>query len=337
MLWLVLVFGTVFAAASKVTESIGLWEHVDSGSGARWIYAEPPESFQPGNLQLMFGAIREPKEQRSKRPTVSHKGFGDENIPKTFDARKQWPHCPTIGEIRDQSSCGSCWAFGAVEAMSDRLCIHSNGTFTKSLSSVDLVSCCEYCGFGCQGGFPPTAWDFWQTEGIVTGGSKEDPRGCRSYPFPRCSHHGSKKYPPCPHRTYNTPKCVRKCDTPDIDYATDKTRCNITYNVQPNQKAIMKEIMINGPVEAAFHVYEDFLGYKSGVYFHSGGNFLGGHAIRILGWGEENGVPYWLIANSWNEGWGDDGYFKMLRGKNECGIEDEVTAGLPELSSIPLK
>nr|1SP4_A Chain A, Cathepsin B [Bos taurus] len=48
-------------------------------------------------------------------------------LPESFDAREQWPNCPTIKEIRDQGSCGSCWAFGAVEAISDRICIHSNG------------------------------------------------------------------------------------------------------------------------------------------------------------------------------------------------------------------
>ena len=78
-------------------------------------------------------------------------------------------------------------------------------------------------------------------------------------------------------------------------------------------------------------VYEDFLLYKSGVYQHTTGNFLGGHAIRIFGYGTENGVKFWLVANSWNENWGDKGTFKILRGTNHCGIEGSLVAGLPKL------
>ncbi|MDN4175924.1 C1 family peptidase, partial [Nocardioides sp. SOB77] len=65
------------------------------------------------------------------------------------------------------------------------------------------------------------------------------------------------------------------------------------------------EIYKNGPVEAAFTVYEDFLSYKSGVYQATSSQALGGHAIKILGWGVENNTPYWLVANSWNTDWGD--------------------------------
>jgi cathepsin B len=68
-----------------------------------------------------------------------------------------------------------------------------------------------------------------------------------------------------------------------------------------------------------------------GVYQHVTGSELGGHAIRILGWGVENGTPYWLIANSWNSDWGDNGYFRILQGRNECGIEASITAGLPRV------
>jgi len=70
-----------------------------------------------------------------------------------------------------------------------------------------------------------------------------------------------------------------------------------------------------------------------GVYQHESGGELGGHAIRILGWGEENGTPYWLVANSWNYDWGDKGYFKILAGSDECGIESGVVGGLPRLPS----
>merc|ERR1712032_311598 len=57
------------------------------------------------------------------KPTL----LGGEGVPENFDPREKWPECPTIREIRDQGGCGSCWAFGAVTAMSDRICIHSKG------------------------------------------------------------------------------------------------------------------------------------------------------------------------------------------------------------------
>lgn len=96
----------------------------------------------------------------------------------------------------------------------------------------------------------------------------------------------------------------------------------------------MKDIMEHGPVEGAFTVYEDFPTYKSGVYAHHTGTALGGHAIRVLGWGEENGEKYWLCGNSWNSDWGDNGFFKIKRGTNECGIEGEMVGGVPQESEI---
>jgi hypothetical protein len=62
-------------------------------------------------------------------------------------------------------------AFGAVEAMSDRWCIHSGGKEHFRFSAEDLVSCCHMCGFGCNGGFPGAAWAYWVHSGIVSGGS----------------------------------------------------------------------------------------------------------------------------------------------------------------------
>ena len=53
------------------------------------------------------------------------------------------------------------------------------------------------------------------------------------------------------------------------------------------------------------------MSYKSGVYTHKTGYLEGGHAVKLLGWGTENGLDYWLCANSWNTNWGESGYFKM--------------------------
>lgn len=58
---------------------------------------------------------------------------------------------------------------------------------------------------------------------------------------------------------------------------------------------------------------------------------MGGHAVKIVGWGTENGVDYWLVANSWSTKWGEDGYFKIIRGTNDCGFEQSVFAGTPVL------
>ena len=58
-------------------------------------------------------------------------------------------------------------------------------------------------------------------------------------------------------------------------------------------------------------IYTDFFNYKSGVYKHTTGSYAGGHAIKVLGWGVDNGNSYWLCANSWGPTWGESGYFRI--------------------------
>ncbi|KAL7872282.1 hypothetical protein SRHO_G00072650 [Serrasalmus rhombeus] len=229
------------------------------------------------------------------------------NLPDSFDSRDQWPNCRTISQIRDQGSCGSCWAFGAVEAISDRICIYSGGKVSVEISAEDLLSCCDECGMGCFGGFPDAAWEFWTKTGLVTGGLHGSNVGCRPYTIPPCEHHVNGTRPPCSGEQ-KTPDCVKQCiDGYTPSYPKDLFFGQRSYNIPSEPKQIMAEIYKNGPVEAAFTVYEDFLLYKTGVYQHVTGEMLGGHAIKILGWGEENGTPYWLAANSWNTDWGDKG------------------------------
>lgn len=89
------------------------------------------------------------------------------------------------------------------------------------------------------------------------------------------------------------------------DWSADKKFGYSGYRVGVGQnvRAIQKELYKRGSIQATFYIYSDFLSYKTGVYQHVAGEMLGGHAVKLIGWGEENGVPYWLIANSWNTDW----------------------------------
>ena len=94
---------------------------------------------------------------------------------------------------------------------------------------------------------------------------------------------------------------------------------------QPEQQ-IMQALYQEGPLAVAFTVYSDFENYASGVYKHTTGKSLGGHAVKMLGWGTDAGTDYWLIANSWNPYWGEEGYFRIAAGKGDCGIAASAVA-----------
>lgn len=257
------------------------------------------------------------------------------DLPTSFDARIQWGSmCPSTREVRDQSACGSCWAHGAVEAMTDRICIQSNGQKQVHLSAEDMNSCCDSCGMGCDGGDPGSAWNYWATTGVVDGGNwTATPDGsCAQYSLPPCEHHIPKgHYAPCPANEYPTPNCPTTCANGN-SFSGSKNVGASAYSISSDPNAIATEIMTNGPVEVAFTVYEDFLTYKSGVYQYQSGQELGGHAVKMLGWGvwTDGVTPYWIVANSWNSDWGNGGYFLILRGQDECGIEDDVVAGMAQ-------
>ncbi len=170
---------------------------------------------------------------------------------------------------------------------------------------------------GCQGGYPEAAWQHWKQAGLVTGGNYGSNEGCEPYSLPNCDHHVSGKYQPCSGEG-PTPSCKRSCISGyPKSYTADKQFGASAYSVPSNVAKIQTEIMTNGPVEGSFSVYEDFLTYKSGVYEHKSGQMLGGHAIKIIGWGVDAGTDYWIVANSWNEDWGNGGFFNIKRGNDE--------------------
>jgi len=235
--------------------------------------------------------------------------------PESYDPRDYYPNCSSMKMVRDQSACGSCWAVGSVAAISDRTCIGENADIV--LSAEDMLACSG--GGGCDGGQPAEAFNYWEEDGVVT----ED---CRPYPFPSCDHHIPGSQNPCPSEDYPTPACTRECKNGQ-SWKDDKHYASNVYYVEGHDD-IVAELAMNGPCEASFAVYEDFAVYTGGIYHHTSGGLLGYHAVKLLGYGVEDGTKYWLLTNSWNEHWGEKGFFRMLRGNDECGIESEVIGGV---------
>ena len=259
-------------------------------STQQWIPMEPEDNpfyFVPiEQIKAMMGTKLRVMDIPDEDPTA--------DIPTNFDARDQWSS--KIHTIRNQGQCGSCWAFGATEALSDRYAIAGEDVI---LSPQHLVSC-DYGNLGCNGGWLDSAWEFMQVTGVVTD-------AC----FPYTS--GS---------TGQDGQCFTSCQ----DGSTWTTYHSGSYTFGASVTDTQTAIMTNGPVEAAFTVYEDFMNYKSGVYHHTSGSVLGGHAIKAIGWGTtDEGVDYWIMANSWGTTWGDNGFFKIERG--DCGIDGQMTFG----------
>jgi cathepsin B len=168
--------------------------------------------------------------------------------------------------------------------MSDRICIASGQADQRRVSAQNLLACCSSCGFGCDGGYPAYAWRDWKNTGITTGGLYGDKTTCQPYFLPPCDHHIEGTHGECPD-IVDTPKYVRNCnDGNGANYSNDLIKASSAYSVS-GESNIMQEIYENGPVEASFTVYEDFLKYKSGIYQHVTGSTQGGHAIKMIGWG----------------------------------------------------
>ena len=183
-------------------------------------------------------------------------------LPVNFDGRDKWPTC--IHPVRDQHKCGGCWAFGTTNHLSDRFCIRGKDII---LSPQNLIECDSYDDC-CDGADMTNVYKFLQETGIV-----ED--SCRAYDQQCgvCRKSSCVKY-----------KCKYRSVWESYDVNTIKSQI---YN--------------RGPVMAIYDVYSDFVNYASGVYYHTGGELLGVHAVEILGWGEEDGMKYWLSKNEWGQ------------------------------------
>lgn len=229
---------------------------------------------------------------------ISIGNITDPIYPASFLVSDKWPKCGSL--VKNQEACASCWAFASNEVLSDRLCIKNNLNSSTDLSNQYLISCIN-SEYKCDGGYLDRPWVLFQTQGVVS-------EAC----FPYTSG-----------KTLIVPKCPTSCVKRNA-FTKYKSQ---SFDYYTTVDEIKNQIFNYGPISTGMLVYTDFFTYKSGIYeLTDEGVFVGGHAVKIIGWGVENGVEFWVAKNSWGNLWGIDGFFKIKINAN-LGIEDYGIAG----------
>lgn len=186
--------------------------------------------------------------------------------------------------IRNQGSCGSCWAFTAITPLEFSQCSLTGTPVT--LSEQHLVDC-DSANYGCSGGWYDTAWEF------LKDGSMLD-------------------------EEYGRYTATEKTCNAENSVIGGKV---LSYEwIDPSTEAMM-EALQDGPIAVALTVVNSFYSYGSGIYYAFNCRAAVNHAVVIVGYGSKLGVPYWIVRNSWGETWGDGGYMLIRLGVNMCNIE----------------
>ncbi|XP_049871608.1 uncharacterized protein LOC126370667 [Pectinophora gossypiella] len=216
----------------------------------------------------------------------------DLDVPSAWD----WRQKGVVGDIKNQGSCSSCWAFSAVAVIESQYAMKHNKL--RSLSDQQMVDCFADGG-GCKtGSWPHLAFN----EAARVGGYMSS----ADYPY-----------------TGQQGKCAFSKDKVVTKVLPGKSSKN------NNEEEMKKLVQSFGPISVA--VYSSgggFKAYKKGVAtansLSCSKNNRADHAVAIVGYGVENGVDYWIIKNSYGKKWGEQGFMKLERGKNACQIASYV-------------
>ncbi|XP_004480426.1 pro-cathepsin H [Dasypus novemcinctus] len=219
--------------------------------------------------------------------------------PPSVDWRKKGNF---ITPVKNQGSCGSCWTFSTTGALESAIAIATGKLLP--LAEQQLVDCAgNFNNHGCRGGLPSQAFEYIRYNNGIMG---ED-----TYPYK--AWEGTCKF------------------QSEEAIAFVKDVANITLN---DEEAMVEAVALYNPVSFAFEVTDDFLSYSKGIYSSTSCHKTPdkvNHAVLAVGYGEKNGIPYWIVKNSWGPHWGINGYFLIERGKNMCGLAACASYPIPLL------
>ena len=240
----------------------------------------------PAEYKALLG--RRPVVKRATKPASELK----DDPPASID----WRTSGVVNAVKDQGQCGSCWAFGTIQACESAYAIKNKKLF--SLSEQNLVDCATGECQGCNGGLESAALDYILLEqgGFLM--AEED------YPYKAvegtCKFDGKK--------AIDCVESYRRGKAGDEEYL----------------KTLVGTVGVADVAIDASHW--SFQLYTGGIYDEpSCISTMLDHAVGCVGYGSENGVDYWIIRNSWGPNWGEDGYIRMVRNKhNQCGVASDA-------------
>lgn len=207
-----------------------------------------------------------------------------------------WVSLGAVTSVKNQGSCGSCWSFSAAGAIEGAYQI-SSGTLLN-LSEEDLVQC-DTTDSGCNGGLMDNAFTWVETNGIAS---------LSSYPY--TSSGGT------------TGSCDSAAKNSPAVYVSGYT------DVTAYDEDALKSAVAQQPVSVAIEADKSaFQFYSSGVLDSTACGTSLDHGVLLVGYGYDSssGKDYWKVKNSWGSTWGEDGYIRMVRGKNMCGISQQAS------------
>lgn len=279
-------------------------------------------------------------------------------LPKSFRGHHVWANYITLPEYL--GNCGDDWALSVCHCISDRYSIFSLGQINTSISSDEIV----YCGNLERPKYINTvkSQSKLDLKSICVGYSVYD---AANYIYQNGISEAScfnlkdiEKRGFKPLSSYKDRQELKKdiptCDTLLGDQLEHCTNVNLPRRVfrilgfinidgsdfNENYTTIKYEIYRYGPVVAGFLMFKDFLDNYDGTSIYTGpppnSEFLGGHTVRILGWGRDTtkNIDFWILANNWSTSWGEGGYFRMKMGIPECQLENNVSAPIINLSHM---